>query len=148
MTDIALKQFDDGSFDIDIVDGDLLADNGVRTAVLISLFSDRIAEPDDVIPDGTDNRRGYWADAYNNNDDKTGSRLWLLSRAKQTDETLSRAEEYANEALQHFIDDGVASSVNSVASWLDSGFMCLQTTIKKGENNLFEDTFNFSLEAL
>ena len=148
MTDIALKQFDDGSFDTDIIDGDLLADNGMRTAVLISLFSDRIAEPDDVIPDGTSNRRGYWADAYNNNDDKTGSRLWLLSRAKQTDETLSRAEEYANEALQHFIDDGAANNVSSVASWAEDGLLCLQTAIQKGENNLFEDTFNFSLEAL
>jgi len=146
MTDIALKQFDGGDFDIDIVDGDLLADNGMRTDVLISLFSDRIAESDDVIPDDTDNRRGYWADAYRNN--KTGSRLWLLSRAKQTDEILNLAEEYANEALQHLIDDGVASSVSNAASWLENGFMCLQTIIKKGDSSLFEDTFNFSLQAL
>jgi phage gp46-like protein len=148
VTDIALKQFDDGGFDIDIVSGDLLTDNGMRTAVLISLFTDRVANDDDAIPDGSDNRRGYWADAYAANGDKIGSRLWLLGREMQTNDTLTRAEEYADEALAWLLADGVASRIDNVASWLSDGLLSIQTTIKRSDNSLFEDVFNFSLEAL
>lgn len=147
MTDIALKQFEDGSFDITIENGDLLADSGMRTAVLISLFSDRIANDDDIIPDGTDNRRGWWADAYSHNGDKIGSRLWLLGREKQTNKTLSRAEKYSNEALQWLIDDGVAKNISSAADWIDDGLMEIKTVIKRSDNSTYEDTFNFSLKA-
>lgn len=146
--DIALKQLDDGSFDIGIENGDLLTDYGMRTAVIISFYTDRAANDDDVIPDGTDNRRGWWADSYNDDDDKIGSRLWLLGREKQTDETLGRAEEYADEALQWLIDDGVAKTVSNVATWLSDGLLSVTTTIKRSDNSTYEDVFNFSLEAL
>ncbi len=146
--DIALTQSDDGVFDIGIQGGDLLTDSGMRTAVLLSLFSDRIAQDDDVIPDGTDNRRGYWADAYDASGDRIGSRLWVLSREMQTVATLSRAEEYANEALQWMVDDSVAKTVSSTANWLDGGVLCLQTAIVRSDNSLYEETFNFSLETL
>ena len=43
--------------------------------------------------------------------DKFGSRLWLLAREKITDKTLGRVREYAAEALQWMVDDGVAASV-------------------------------------
>lgn len=147
MTDIALQQSEDGSFDIDIENGDLVSDKGMRTAVLISLFTDRQAEPDDVIPDGTDNRRGWWADAYAEGRDKIGSRLWLLSREKKTTRTLERAEEYANEALKWLIDDGVAKNVSSTANWVGDGLMEIKTVIKRSDNSTYEDVFNFSLQA-
>lgn len=146
--DIALKQLDDGSFDIGIENGDLLTDYGMRTAVIISLFTDRQANDDDVIPDGTDNRRGWWADSYNDDGDKIGSRLWLLGREKQTDDTLGRAEEYADEALLWLIDDGMAKTVSNIASWSSDGLLSITTTIKSSDNSTYEDVFNFSLEAL
>lgn len=75
------------------------------TAMLISLFSDRLAEPDDVIPDGTNDPRGCWFDAGETY--KCGSRMWLLDRSKQTPDILQRAKSYIVEALQWLIDDGV-----------------------------------------
>jgi phage gp46-like protein len=148
MTDIALQQLDDGSFDVDIVGGDLLADNGMRTAVLISLFTDRVANADDVIPDGTGNRRGYWADAYSETGDRLGSRLWLLGRELETTATLIAAAEYADEALAWLMVDGVARSVVNVASWLRPGVLSIETTIRRSDSSLFQDIFNFSLDAL
>ena len=101
---------------------DLLMDFGLHTAVIISLFCDRLADPADVIPDGTGDRRGWWGDTPlpNATDptggiDLTGSRLWQLARSLQMTETLRKAENFAKEALQWMIDDGVAGSVTASA---------------------------------
>lgn len=88
------------------------------SAILISLFTDRVAGPDDVIPDGTTDPRGWWGDdaAY-----PIGSRLWLLSRAKQTDDTLALAQGYIAEALQWLIDDGVVARFGITVEWSSPG---------------------------
>jgi phage gp46-like protein len=93
----------------------LAAGGDLQTAVLISLFSDREANPDDVIPDGSGDPRGWVGDL--GQDYKIGSRLWLLSRAKQTGETLARAQDYIDEALQWLIDDGVVAKFDILVEW-------------------------------
>lgn len=93
----------------------LAAGNDLETAVLISIFTDRAISPDDVIPDGTTDPRGWWGD--DGQDHPIGSRLWLLSRAKQTPETLARAKDYITEALQWLIADGIASSIDVKTEW-------------------------------
>lgn len=79
----------------------LLDGDDLQTSTLISFFTDRQANTDDIIPDGTKNRRGWWADPT------MGSRLWLLEREKLTRETARRAKDYGEECLQWMIDDGV-----------------------------------------
>ena len=92
-------------------------DGGLETAVLMSLFLDRRANPDDELPHGEDDPRGYWGDAFPNENeettfqDRTGSRLWLLRRSALTNETVNRAHDYVIEALEWFKRDGVASAV-------------------------------------
>lgn len=87
---------------------DLSQEESLTRAVIISLFTWRRANADDVTEG---QKMGYWGDvaeppALN---DKIGSRLWLLSREKLTQNTLNRAREYAQEALQWMIADGIAS---------------------------------------
>lgn len=85
------------------------ADPLVRS-VVISLFTWRRAQPDDDLPAAE--RMGWWGDSFATvPNDRIGSRLWLLSRAKLVPDTVARAKEYAVEALQWLIDDGVASRV-------------------------------------
>jgi phage gp46-like protein len=105
--------------DIAVAKGDLVRDDGLRTAVLISLFTDALARPDDEIPDGTDDRRGWWGNLPIEGEpaDPIGSRLWLLARAKRTEETRRRAQTYAQDALAWMVADGVAAAVTVAAAW-------------------------------
>lgn len=122
-----------GRGDWKIVNSQLASGGDLETAVLISLFTDRLAAPDDVIPDGTTNRRGWWADiGVDGNTDLIGSRLWLLDRRKSpTTQTLNDAITYAREALQWLIDDGVAANVNVTAQWNADNFLAMVVTIFK-----------------
>jgi|SRR5471030_222887 len=87
--------------------GDLQQGDDLETAILISLFTDRRARDDDPF-DGND-RRGWWGDSGEEN--PIGSRLWLLKRQKLTIATANKAEDYAKEALQWLISDGVVASI-------------------------------------
>lgn len=103
----------------------------LSTSVIISLFTDRQARPDDIIPDGTTDRRGWPEDE----DVPIGSRLWLLDRAKQTDETLRRAHDYIVEALQWLIDDGVAAAIDVRTEWSRPGFLGALVTVRRRDGS-------------
>ncbi|MFV4846653.1 phage GP46 family protein [Edwardsiella tarda] len=87
--------------------GALLSGIDLQTAILISLFTDRLARADDRF-EGSD-RRGWWGDSGDSV--QLGSRLWLLRREKLTTDVARRAEEYAREALAWLKDDGVVGDV-------------------------------------
>jgi len=116
-----------------VVAGPSLAmDAGLETAVVISLFTDRLAAEDDALPYGVTGRRGWWGDAYAaQSGDLIGSRLWMLAREKQGVQALRRAEEYAREALQWLVTDGVASQVGAVATIVRSGVLGLEVSITR-----------------
>jgi phage gp46-like protein len=103
-----------GAADLALIDNDLASDRGLETAVLLSLFTDRRAQPDDQPPSGDPNdRRGWWADELAAVEgDRIGSRLWLLDRSVNSNETARRAEEYVREALAWMIEDRVVSAVD------------------------------------
>jgi phage gp46-like protein len=113
MTDIALAWNNDLQCADIALDGlDLQQDGGLNTAIIISLFTDRRANPDDRLPDASANRRGWWGDAAATTPGALiGSRLWLLERSKITPETLRLAQEYAEEALAWLLADKVAASL-------------------------------------
>src|SRR5512143_214117 len=99
--------------DLSLIDSDVASDQGLLTAVLLSLFLDRRAEDDDIPPSGdARDRRGWWADEFLEPEgDKIGSRLWLLDRSKIVGETTKRADEYAREALAWMLSDRVVSRI-------------------------------------
>ncbi|HDL7836759.1 TPA: phage GP46 family protein [Yersinia enterocolitica] len=91
--------------------GGLLDGDDLETAILISLFTDRLARADDAID--SDDRRGWWADT--GAEYEIGSRLWLLRREKLTTKVALKAEDYANEALAWLFDDGVVTAISTNA---------------------------------
>ncbi|MGN6518666.1 MAG: phage GP46 family protein [Dokdonella sp.] len=107
----------------------LAAGNDLATAVVISLFTDRVADADDVILDGSGDPRGWWGDG----DVPIGSRLWQLERSKKTQDTLARAQNFAQEALQWLIDDGVAAAVDVYVEWQGQSTLAMQVTVIKSD---------------
>lgn len=102
---------------------DLVKGDDIETAVLISLFSDRLADKDDVTDDG--NRQGWWGDT--GEDVLLGSRLWLLNRSPLSRAVARKSEVYAEEALAWLVSDGVLSSVSATSRivWPDRLYLTI-----------------------
>lgn len=124
----------------------LATGDDLATAILISLFTDRIAEPDDVIPDGSNDPRGWWGDAGEAT--PIGSRLWLLSRAKQTQETLQRAYDYIVEALQWMIDDGVVAKFDVLVEWTKASELGAQVVAYKQDGSTVANAFSWAWQGI
>ena len=107
----------EGDFSFDTSIQDLESDAGLETAVIISLFTDRRAKIDDILPDSNNpDRRGWWGDLVSGiENDQIGSRLWLLNREKTVESVLTRAKEYAKEALNWLIEDEVVAKIETNA---------------------------------
>jgi phage gp46-like protein len=115
---------------IDTQINDLARDDGLETAVLLSLFLDRRAESGDALPSGETDHRGWWADAFPVIEgDQIGSRLWLFDRSKETPAALGKYEQAAREALTWLIEDRVAQKLEVVAEVLRPGVWALTVTI-------------------
>lgn len=116
--------------DLVLKDAGLATDAGLQTAVVVSLFTDRRAVEGDRLPVNDGDPRGWWGDLLADQEsDQIGSRLWLLEREKQLPEVLVRAEEYAREALQWLIDDGIAETVAVTAETVRTGMLGLAVQI-------------------
>ena len=147
MTDIATRYSQDVAAGIgpqcdwSLAGGDLVSDQSLLSAILIALFTDRLAAPDDELPDQSGDRRGWWGDAPLDQTarpakaDLIGSRLWLLVRQKQTEAVLTKAIGWAREALQWLIDDGVAQRVTVVGEWGGLWVLKLGITLSRITSN-------------
>lgn len=141
MTDIALTLTQNSSelfFDIAMQGPDLLSGKDLETAVYLSLFTNRRANPEDLID--SNDRGGWWGDTYLPMlGDKFGSRLWLLCRSKQTQHVVNLAKAYTLEALQWLLDDKVAQAVEVETEIVRKGVLGIGISIKKpnGETQQF-----------
>lgn len=143
MSDVGIFLQDNLKFNLQIKDGDLEADEGLETAIAISLFSDKRVTAEELPAPQTD-RKGWWGDMFPDVDqDQIGSKLWTLARSKRTVETLRRTEDYSREALQWLLEDGVASKVTVAAEFqgeVSEGRWVLSVVITRptGENSRFQ----------
>lgn len=140
---------DTQTFDWTLVGGQLAMDDGPQTGVILSVFTDRRAEVDDVLPGGGDDRRGWWGDSYPEvPGDQIGSRLWLLARSKDTAAVLSRAREYGAEALRWMREDGIAQRVDVDAERVMPGMLGLRLAIIKPDRSRLDYRFANLWESL
>lgn len=129
-----------GRGDWSMTNGDLSTGSPLETAVLVSLFTDQIAAPDFVLTDGTTDRRGWWADAFETS--PIGSRFWQLDRAKKANAQtlLLEARDIGQQALQWLLDDGVAATVDVAAWWYTPSSLGIRVKITEPDGT----TSNFS----
>lgn len=105
---------------LDPDEGDrLMTEESFRTAVLISILTERRATPAEA-PDPS-NLGGYWGDTYPDvPGDQTGSLLWTLLGRQCTAETLALAEGHVRDCLAWMIEDGIVADAQSLV--LEFGF--------------------------
>lgn len=129
MTDLALAPLAGPEPGWDIVwrRSDFVAEDGLYTAILVSLLTDARCTPDEL-PPGEIDPRGW---ACEDPDDPWGSKLWLLARAKQTSETRRLAEQYCEQALAWMLRAGIAESVTATGTWLRRGVLQIQVEIQR-----------------
>lgn len=124
-----------GAFDLVLDQDDFALDEGLETAVILSLFADARAPRG---AGGEPDRRGWWGDAFPPvvfgspiDGDAFGSRLWTLAGARQLPETAETARQYAKEALAWMIADGVAQAVDVQVDFPAPGVLSLGVNITK-----------------
>jgi phage gp46-like protein len=127
----------DGKYDIDFGDdGDMVQDDGLESAILMSLLLDKRATEDQVPQPSK--RGGYWGV------DITGmdfSHLWLVNGRKTT-EKLALGIEYCNTALQWLIDENMAKEINTTAEFTTEG---IKLSVDITKPNGVIDTMIFNL---
>lgn len=134
MIDVALVPTGE-ALDLVLEAGDLKLEHGLRTAVLVSLFTDATADADDELPDASGDRRGWWAEGLLAEDrgDQFGSLLWLLERSKLSDDVLVAAEEHVRASLDWLRRAGIAERVEVSSSRLDRSTLFLEVRLVRGE---------------
>lgn len=147
MTTLRIAQLETGDgFDFAIGAGLLETDDGLETAVIVSLFTDAGATPEELASYGIapDRNRGWWADDYPDVDgDVLGSKLWLLERAKHTPEALADAVLFVEQALAWMVDDGVALAVSATANWhKPTGYLQLAIEITRADGTRWLSQWN------
>lgn len=126
--DIAIV-WDSNFGDIKFSEKDFETDESLKTAILISLFTDK----------RVGNEKGCWFDTYEGY--QLGSKLWTLEREKRLDQVPLRANEYAAEALQWLKDEGVVKSIK-VDSYLDgSNTLMLPISVTKPDGKVSKFDF-------
>jgi phage gp46-like protein len=95
--------------------GDLRAEQGLATQVLIHLMTDARVEQSEL-RDGDDNR-GWFGDSFDvmDGEQPIGSRLWLLRRSALTDGVEIEAQDYAREALQPLLSQSAVARIDVAA---------------------------------
>ena len=116
------------AFDLGVAGVDMAGDDTLASAVLVSLLSDRLVQPYEVMSE--QDQRGWWADSYAANQHQTGSRLWLLEREKRLPSVVQRAKRYCEEALAWMVEDGLASAIGVTVFVPNAGFLVAQVQFK------------------
>ena len=96
--------------DVDFQNGDFVGEEGLETMVLMCLFSDQWVAKESSY---NGESRGFFAEeaiGYN-----LGSKLWQLDRSKLDKTTLSLFAQYAKEALEPLVHEGIYDRVETYA---------------------------------
>lgn len=115
-----------GDYDLEIVDGQPIMDEGLENAVTLSLFCSS----------------DWWGNAIAGDVGATGSVFESLLSRTLTNKTRQDAEAVARSALAWLVDQGIAESVDAVATVPAIGMLGLTITIKQPSRTI---SFRYSI---
>lgn len=130
MADVGLI-WQDGWADILLneTNNDLQTGKDLKTAILVSLFSDSRANPEELLLD--EDPRGWWSRDL-------GSLLWLLARQKATLQNLEKGIQYIKDALNWLIVQNIAKSIDVTGTIENRSKFNFIITIKKSNDYRFQ----------
>lgn len=118
-------------FDMALANGQYQNTDPLYTSVMISLFTDARLTQEEADTYGM-GRGGWWGDGYSPvAETPIGSKLRLLLKMKQTQQTLEQAKRWAEDALRWLVVEGVVASISVEPSYPDRGFIALAVTGQK-----------------
>ncbi len=132
--DIKLTQdADTGIFDISFENGDFKTVNSFDTSLTVSLFADARASASQV--PRSELRRGWWGNQFSPAYPlfEIGSKLWLLSQSRKTQDVLNSAIDFSRNSLQWLVNDGHAKAVTATGAFSTNG-ITLAITIDRGSS--------------
>jgi len=145
VTDIRLEMTQNGG-DLVLAGFDLDRDDGLESAVIVSLFTDARCLPEQLT-DETENPRGFWGDTFSTDDgDQTGSLLWLLRREKRVNRVLNQARDYCEQSLAWMVRDKIARKVTVTTEYLSSGVMLIRIEIYRPTGDSVDFRFDYAWE--
>lgn len=152
MVDLLIEPNNFTGADLVLSEAGIGLDPGLKSAVLISLFSDARAPEAAPIEDGAD-LRGWWGDLERSRE--LGSLLWTESRSKVTTADVEAHRSAAAASLDWLVEDGLAELVEVFASALPlSAGVELRIEITRGAATRFAhlwegiETYDLSTEGL
>lgn len=126
-----------GFFDLSIDDdGDIETADSFDTAILYSIFGERRASGDEVVE--PTQRRGWIG---NGPTFENGSKIWLLSQARVTRDTLNRLQDEAGKALEWMVEDGLAVSIGNIVATLSGDRVILDVIIFRTRDKVFRRSY-------
>jgi phage gp46-like protein len=126
-----------GDYDLSIKDGVVEIEEGIRPAILNSLFCD--ARNSSGSQRVAHERRGWFGSIIPFYNKETGSQLWTLEQKRMTEDTRNLLVSYLQEALKWMVDLGLISKPPIVTSISSSGSK-VNVSVK-----IETETFSFSL---
>lgn len=108
----------------------LVIDDGLESAVHISLLTNRRADEGDPLPAGAD-PQGWCLDYMDDKGRKIGSKLWLLTGQALSPPKIQLAGQYAKESLAWMVEDGVADQIKATPQRIAHGIVGISVEIHK-----------------
>ena len=128
-------------YDLSFTNGDFTKMAGLDTAVLISLTAERRALESEVKEPRK--RRGWVGNLINGFDAfEYGSKLWFLEQARATSENANKAITWTQNALQWFIDDGIADSIVVTTEYNELLQLIINIQFVRNNNIIFSRSYN------
>lgn len=134
-----------GHYDVEW-NGGLVADDTLRTPVLISLMSDALA-PAHTGLKGAE-RRGWWAWSPTEPEGEWGSRIWLLMRSPLTDQSATLLREYVELALAWLVKRKIAKSVVATTKQSSRDSLELALVITRSDGSDWSAIWKLTTEGL
>jgi len=113
-SDVIVKQ-DKGYFDFEWSEnGDIPVDQALDTAILMSIYEEVRANSSEI---AVDNLRRGWIGSESTPGFEQGSKFWMFEQERITTSMLAELGTVINNGLKWIIDDGIAISTSSSASF-------------------------------